>query len=49
MKHVFFNQKHPDDPDCDVLIRAKEMLLKQDKQGLDSAKPLLKDAVFGFP
>jgi hypothetical protein len=45
----FSNQNHSDDPDCNALIRAKEMLSKLDKQGLDSAKPLLKDAVFGFP
>ena len=44
-----FNKNHSDDPDCGALIRAKDMLSKQDKQGLDSAKPLLSDAVFGFP
>ena len=36
-----FNKNHSDDPDCGALIRAKDMLSKQDKQGLDSAKPLL--------
>ncbi len=45
----FFNKNHSDDPDCDVLKRAKEILSKQDKQGLDSAKPLLEHAVFGLP
>ena len=37
----FLNQNHSDDPDCDALMRAKEMLSKEDKRGLDSAKPLL--------
>ena len=41
MEHFFFNQNHSDDLDCDASMRPKEMLSKEDKQGLDSAKPLL--------
>jgi hypothetical protein len=40
MEHVFFNQNHSDDPDW-LRMRANEMLSKEDKQGLDSAKLLL--------
>jgi len=29
-------------------MRAKERLLKQDMQGLDSSKPALSDAAFGI-
>ncbi len=36
----FLNQNHSDDPDW-LRMRANEMLSKEDKQGLDSAKLLL--------
>ena len=37
----FFYHNHSNGPHCDALIRAAEMLSKQDKWGLDSTKPLL--------
>jgi len=42
---IIFKQNHSNDPDCDALTRAKERLLKQDKRGLDSSKPVLSDAI----
>jgi hypothetical protein len=31
MEHIFLNQNHSDDPDCDASMRAKEVLSKEDK------------------
>jgi hypothetical protein len=44
----FFKQTRSDDPDCDSLTKAKEMLLEQDKRGFGSSKHLLYRCVFGF-
>ncbi len=40
IEHIFLSQNHSNDPDCNTLIKAKELLSKQDKQSLDCAKPL---------
>jgi hypothetical protein len=39
--NAFFKEIHFNDPDCNALIRAKEMLSKQKKQGFASSEPVL--------
>jgi hypothetical protein len=38
---IFLNKIHSNEPDCVALMKAKERLLEQDKQGLGGSKPVL--------
>ena len=37
----FLNKIHYNDPGCNALMKGKERLSEQDKQGLGSSKPLI--------